>query len=217
MRVVIGEDSVLMREGVVRILESDGFEVVAQAGDAEDFKRKVRAHKPDLAVVDVRMPPDDAPDGLAAAVELREETPGLAVLVLSSHIEVESSRALITGNAEGVGYLLKDRVVDVAGFLESVHRVADGGSALDPAVVSELMGGRSGDDPLEELTDREMEVLGLMAEGHANSGIAKKLHLSERAIERHVTSIFRKLDLRPGDETHRRVLAVRAYLQGQAD
>ena len=215
MRVVIGEDSVLMREGLVRILEGDGFEVVAQAGDADDLKRKVRAHKPDIALVDVQMPPENAQDGLEAAIELREEMPDLSVLVLSSHIEEVFSRTLLSGNAEGVGYLLKDRVVDVSNFCESVRRVANGGSALDPAVVSELLGTHKGDDPLSELTERELTVLGLMAEGNDNAGIARKLSLSERAIERHVTSIFRKLDLHPGDGTHRRVLAVRAYLQGQ--
>lgn len=210
---MIGEDSTLIREGLVRILEDDGFEVVGQAADADDLRRKVRAHKPDLAIIDVMMPPNNAQDGLEAAIELRAEMPELKVLVLSAHIEESFSRTLLTGNAEGVGYLLKDRVVDIERFRESVWRVAKGGSALDPEVISELLGNRNDDDPLSELTDREMTVLELMAEGNANLGIANKLHLSERAIERHVTSIFRKLDLRPGDETHRRVLAVRAYLQ----
>lgn len=202
-----------MREGLVRILEDDGFEVVGQAGDADDLKRKVRAHKPDLAIIDVMMPPENRQDGLEAAIELREEMPDLSVLVLSAHIEESFSRTLLSGNAEGVGYLLKDRVVDIDWFRESVRRVAQGGSALDPEVISELLGNRDGDDPLSELTEREMTVLGLMAEGNANLGIARQLHLSERAVERHVTSIFRKLDLRPGDETHRRVLAVRTYIQ----
>jgi len=212
---VIGEDSALMREGLVRIFEGGGFEVVGQAADADDLRRKVRAHKPDMAVVDVRMPPNLTQDGLEAAIELRDEMPGLAVLVLSAHIEEVFSRTLLAGNAEGVGYLLKDRVVNVDAFLESARRVANGGSALDPEVVSELLGSRNSDDPLAALTERELTVLGLMAEGNANAGIARQLSLSERAIERHVTSIFGKLNLHPGNETHRRVLAVRAYLQKQ--
>lgn len=204
-----------MREGLIRIFEGGGFEVVGQAADADDLRRKVRAHKPDMAVVDVQMPPNHAQDGLEAAIELREEMPGLAVLVLSSHIEEVFSRTLLAGNAKGVGYLLKDRVVDVDVFLESARRVASGGSALDPEVVSELLGSRDAESPLASLTERELTVLGMMAEGNANAGIARQLNLSERAIERHVTAIFSKLDLQPGNETHRRVLAVRTYLQDQ--
>lgn len=215
MRIVIGEDSALMREGLIRIFEGGGFEVVGQAADADDLRRKVRAHKPDMAVVDVQMPPNHAQDGLEAAIELRGEMPGLAVLVLSSHIEEVFSRTLLAGNAKGVGYLLKDRVVDVDVFLESARRVASGGSALDPEVVSELLGSRDAESPLAGLTERELTVLGMMAEGNANAGIARQLNLSERAIERHVTAIFSKLDLQPGNETHRRVLAVRTYLQDQ--
>ncbi len=209
---IVAEDSVLLREGVVRLLEEAGIEVVGQAGDAEGLVRKVRAHKPDVAIVDVRMPPTNTDDGLRAAQQIRAELPGVAVLVLSQYVETEYARELLEGGAEGVGYLLKDRVAEVERFIESVRRVAEGGSALDPQIVSELLGRRKRDDPLERLTPREREVLELMAEGRTNHAIAEKLVVSERAVEKHVTSIFGKLDLTTSAEDHRRVLAVLAYL-----
>jgi DNA-binding NarL/FixJ family response regulator len=212
VRVIVAEDSVLLREGVVRLLEEAGIEVVGQAGDAEELVRKTRAHKPDVAIVDVRMPPTNTDDGLRAAQQIRAEMPDVAVLVLSQYIETEYARELLEGGAEGVGYLLKDRVAEVERFIDSVQRVAEGGSALDPQIVSELLGRRDRDDPLERLTPREREVLGLMAEGRTNHAIAEKLVVSERAVEKHVTSIFGKLDLATSPEDHRRVLAVLAYL-----
>ena len=211
MRVVIGEDSLLLRAGVARLLEDAGLEVVAQAGDAEDLMRKVRAHKPDVAVVDIRMPPGNADDGLRAAREMRAELPDVGVLVLSQYAEEHYVTQLLQDGAEGVGYLLKERIADVDRFVDSVRRVADGGSALDPEIVA-LMMGRREDGPLEALTEREREVLGLMAEGRTNRGIAGELFVSERAVERHVTAIFGKLGLPAGAGDHRRVLAVLAYL-----
>jgi DNA-binding NarL/FixJ family response regulator len=213
MRVVVADDSVLLREGVVRLLEENGFEVVGQAGDAEDLIRKVRAHKPDVAVVDIRMPPTNTDDGLRAALEIRAELPDTGVLVLSQYVEEGYALDLVGESAGGVGYLLKDRVADVERFVDSVRRVADGGSALDPEVVSQLVGRARRDDPLEELTPREREVLGLMAEGRSNNAIAEQLIVTERAVEKHVTSIFSKLGLTPASEDHRRVLAVLAFLR----
>lgn len=214
MKVVVADDSVLLREGIVRILDEAGFDVVAQAGDAEDLMRKVRAHKPDVAVIDVRMPPTQTDEGLRAAREIRAEMPGVGVLVLSQYVEETYARELLTDNASGVGYLLKDRVGDVAALTDALRRVASGGSALDPEVVSQILGRRRADDPLEALTPREREVLGLMAEGRSNSAIAANLVISERAVEKHVTGIFGKLDLPPSADDHRRILAVVAYLQG---
>jgi DNA-binding NarL/FixJ family response regulator len=211
MRVVIGEDSVLLRAGVARLLEDAGMEVVGQAADAEDLMRKVRAHKPDVAVVDIRMPPGNADDGLRAAREMRAELPDVGVLVLSQYAEEHYVTQLLQDGAEGVGYLLKERIADVERFVESVRRVADGGSALDPEIVALMMGRREG-GPLDSLTDREREVLGLMAEGRTNRGIAGELYVSERAVERHVTAIFGKLGLPSGAGDHRRVLAVLTYL-----
>jgi DNA-binding NarL/FixJ family response regulator len=211
VRVIVAEDSVLLREGVVRLLEEAQIEVVGQAGDAEDLVRKARAHKPDVAIVDVRMPPTNTDDGLRAAQQIRSELPGTAVLVLSQYIETEYARELLESGAEGVGYLLKDRVAEVDRFIEAVRRVADGGSVLDPQIVSELIGRRR-DEPIERLTPREREVLELMAEGRTNHAIAEKLVVSDRAVEKHVTSIFGKLDLTTSAEDHRRVLAVLAYL-----
>jgi DNA-binding NarL/FixJ family response regulator len=213
MRVVVADDSVLLREGVVRLLEENGFEVVGQAGDAEDLIRKVRAHKPDVAVVDIRMPPTNTDDGLRAALEIRAELPDTGVLVLSQYVEEGYALDLVGESAGGVGYLLKDRVADVERFVDSVRRVADGGSALDPEVVSQLVGRARRDDPLDELTPREREVLGLMAEGRSNNAIAEQLIVTERAVEKHVTSIFSKLGLTPASEDHRRVLAVLAFLR----
>ena len=214
MRVVIADDSVLLREGVVRILAEAGFEVVGQAGTADELMLKVRSYSPDVAVVDIRMPPSHTDEGLRAAQEIREKHPGVGVLVLSQYIEPAYAMELLAESAEGVGYLLKDRVSDVSEFADAVRRVADGGSALDPAIVSQLVGRRRGDDPLGELTAREREVLGLMAEGRSNRGIAQRLVVTERAVEKHVTSIFSKLKLPAATADHRRVLAVLAYLRG---
>ena len=213
MRVVVADDSVLLREGVVRLLEENGFDVVGQAGDAEDLIRKVRAHKPDVAVVDIRMPPTNTDDGLRAALEIRAELPDTGVLVLSQYVEEGYALDLVGESAGGVGYLLKDRVADVDRFVDSVKRVADGGSALEPEVVSQLVGRARRDDPLEELTPREREVLELMAEGRSNNAIAEHMIVTERAVEKHVTSIFGKLGLAPAPEDHRRVLAVLAFLR----
>jgi DNA-binding NarL/FixJ family response regulator len=213
MRVVVADDSVLLREGVVRLLEENGFEVVGQAGDAEDLIRKVKAHKPDVAVVDIRMPPTNTDDGLRAALEIRAELPDTGVLVLSQYVEEGYALDLVGESAGGVGYLLKDRVADVERFVDSVRRVADGGSALDPEVVSQLVGRARRDDPLGALTPREREVLELMGEGRSNKAIAEHLVVTERAVEKHVTSIFGKLGLAPAPEDHRRVLAVLAFLR----
>jgi len=211
MRVVIGEDTVLLRAGVARLLEDAGMEVVGQAADAEDLLRKVRAHKPDVAIVDIRMPPGNADDGLRAAQEMRGELPEVGVLVLSQYAEEHYVTQLLQGGAEGVGYLLKERIADVDRFVDSVRRVAEGGSALDPEIVALMMGRREG-GPLDSLTEREREVLGRMAEGKTNRGIAGELFVSERAVERHVTAIFGKLGLPSGAGDPRRVLAVLAYL-----
>jgi DNA-binding NarL/FixJ family response regulator len=213
VRVVVADDSVLMREGIVRLLEEASFEVVAQAGDAEDLLRKVRAHKPDVAVIDIRMPPTNTDDGLRAALTLRSELPGTGVLVLSQYVEEGYAVDLLSEGGEGVGYLLKDRVADVRLFTDAVVRVAAGGSALDPEVVSHMLRRKRSEDPLEELTPREREVLGLMAEGRSNKAIAEQLVVTERAVEKHVTSIFAKLRLAAAPQDHRRVLAVLAYLR----
>jgi DNA-binding NarL/FixJ family response regulator len=214
VRVVLAEDSVLLREGVARILQDAGFDVVGQAGTADDLMLKVRSYSPDVAVVDIRMPPTHTDEGLRAAQEIREKHPGVGVLVLSQYVEPAYAMELLAESAEGVGYLLKDRISDVRDFADAVRRVADGGSALDPAIVSQLVGRRRGDDPLDQLTPREREVLGLMAEGRSNQGIAERLVVTERAVEKHVTSIFGKLRLPAAAEDHRRVLAVLAYLRG---
>ena len=212
MRVVVADDSTLLREGVVRLLEEAGLEVVGQAADGEDLLRKVRAHKPDVAVVDVRMPPTHTDEGLRAAREIRAELPEVSVLVLSQYVEVAYARELLAESAEGLGYLLKDRVTDIDAFAEAVRRVGGGGSALDPEVVSQMLGRSRRDDPLAELTPREREVLALMAEGRTNAAIAAELVVTDRAVEKHVTSIFAKLDLVAGGEDHRRVLAVLRFL-----
>jgi DNA-binding NarL/FixJ family response regulator len=213
MRVVVADDSVLLREGVVRLLEEAGFEVAGQAGDGEDLIRKVRAHKPDIAIVDIRMPPTHTDEGLRAAREIRSELPEVGVLVLSQYVEQQYALDLLADNAEGVGYLLKDRVADIDAFADAVRRVAAGGSALDPEVVSQMLGRRRHEDPVEELTPREREVLGLMAEGRTNAAIASALVVTERAVEKHVTSIFSKLDLTASPDDHRRVLAVLRFLE----
>jgi DNA-binding NarL/FixJ family response regulator len=213
MRVVVAEDSVLLREGIVRLLSEHGFEVVGQAGDAEDLVRKVGAHNPEVAVVDIRMPPTNTDDGLRAALEIRSKHPETGVLVLSAYVEEAYALELVSESAAGVGYLLKDRVADVDAFVDAVRRVAAGGSALDPEVVSQLLGRSRSDDPLTELTPREREVLELMAEGRSNHAIAEAMVVTERAVEKHVTSIFGKLGLPPTAEDHRRVLAVLTFLR----
>ena len=196
----------------MRLLEEAGIEVVGQAADGEELLRKVRAHKPDVALVDVRMPPTHTDEGLRAAREIRAELPEVAVLVLSQYVEVAYARELLAESAEGLGYLLKDRVADVEALTEAVRRVGEGGSALDPEVVSQMLGRQRRDDPLAELTPREREVLGLMAEGRSNAAIASELVVTERAVEKHVTGIFAKLDLTASGEDHRRVLAVLRFL-----
>jgi DNA-binding NarL/FixJ family response regulator len=213
VRVVVAEDSVLLREGIARLLSEHGFEVVGQAGDAEDLMRKVGAHRPDIAVVDIRMPPTNTDDGLRAALRIRGEHPDTGVLVLSAYVEEAYALELVSESAAGLGYLLKDRIADVDAFVDAVRRVADGGSALDPEVVSRLVGRSRREDPLASLTPREREVLELMAEGRSNAAIAEALVVTERAVEKHVTSIFGKLDLVPAAEDHRRVLAVLTFLR----
>jgi DNA-binding NarL/FixJ family response regulator len=210
---VIGEDSVLLREGAVRLLEEAGIEVVGQAGDAEDLLRKVRAHKPDIAIIDIRMPPDNTDDGLRAALAIREELPGTGILILSQYVEEHYAVDLLSAGSEGVGYLLKDRVAEVDRFLDAVRRVAEGGSVLDPEVVAQMLGRRRESGPLDTLTEREREVLKAMAEGRTNAEIAAEMFVSERAVERHVTAIFQKLNLASEDGGHRRVLAVLTYLR----
>jgi DNA-binding NarL/FixJ family response regulator len=211
MRIVIGEDSALFREGLARLLVDAGHEIVAKAGDADALEAAVHAARPDVAIIDVRMPPDNADDGARVARRLRESYPDLGILVLSQHVETRHSVDLVTTG--GFGYLLKDRVLDVNDFLDALARVAAGGSALDPEVVARLLRPRADDSPLALLTPREREVLALMAEGRTNIGIAERLYLSERTVETHVASILAKLDLASSEADHRRVLAVVAYLR----
>jgi len=211
--VVLADDTVLLREGIARLLTEVGFEVAAQSGNADDLLRHVALHKPDVAVVDIRMPPTHTDEGLRAGREIRERFPATGVLVLSQYVEADYAMDLLAPSAEGVGYLLKDRVADVEQFSSAVKRVAEGGSALDPEVVSQLVGRHRSDDPLADLTSREREVLGLMAEGRSNQAIADRLFVTVRAVEKHVTSIFGKLNLPSGTDDHRRVLAVLAFLR----
>jgi DNA-binding NarL/FixJ family response regulator len=213
VRVVIGEDDVLMREGIARILAEAGVDVVAQAGDAEDLLRKALAHRPDVVVADVQMPPGHGDDGLRAALELRRRSPATGVLILSQYYEEDYALELIGDRPEGVGYLLKERVGDVDAFTQAVARVAAGGSALDPEVVGRMLGRRRGSGPVDQLSPRERDVLAAMAEGKSNQGIADALVVTEAAVEKHVTGIFQKLGLGPTTTEHRRVLAVLAYLQ----
>jgi DNA-binding NarL/FixJ family response regulator len=215
MRAVIAEDSVLLREGLSRLLMEAGVEIVGQAGDAEDLLRKTRAHKPDVVVTDIRMPPTQTDEGLRAAQVIRSELPETGVLVLSQYVEETYVMELLGENAEGVGYLLKDRIADVERFVDAVERVANGGSALDPEVVSHMLGRRRREDPLHELTVREREVLGLMAEGRSNHAIAEQLVVTERAVEKHVTNIFGKLGFAAAPDDHRRVLAVLTYVRSE--
>ncbi len=211
---MIAEDSVLLREGIARLLAEHEMEVVGQAADGDELLRKVRAHKPDVAIVDVRMPPTQTDEGVRATRTIRAELPQTAVLVLSAMVEPAHARELLADDASGIGYLLKDRVADVDAFVEAVRRVGSGGSALDPDVVTAMLGKPDNDDPLATLTAREREVLALMAEGRSNAAVAERLVITERAVEKHVTSIFSKLDLPPTPDDHRRVLAVLRYLEG---
>ena len=216
LRVVIGEDDVLLREGIAKILEAAGLDVVARAGDADELLRKILAFRPDIAVVDVRMPPRREDDGLVVAVQVRRRLPGTGVLVLSQFCEPSFVTDLIDDHPAGVGYLLKERVGDVPAFVDAVRRVAAGGSALDPEVISLMLGRRASADALQPLTPRERQVLAAMAEGLSNLGISQTLHLSQASVEKYVTAIFRKLDLGAADTDHRRVLAVLSYLQERA-
>ena len=213
IRIVVGEDQPLFREGIVHVLGEAGLEVVAIAADAPDLVRKVRAHRPDVVVTDIRMPPNNSDDGLQAARTIRDAHPGTGVLVLSQFLETRYALELVGDRAEGVGYLLKDRVSDIVGFTDAVRRVAAGGSALDPKVVQRMVGRQREDDPLSELTEREREVLSLMAEGLSNGAVAERFVVTVPAIERHVTRIFAKLGLEQSPEQHRRVLAVLQYLR----
>ncbi len=213
MRVVIAEDSVLLRRGAARLLEDAGFTVVGEAGDADELLRKVRAHRPDVALVDIRMPPTHLDEGLQAARVIRRELRDTSVLMLSQYVEERYVTELLEHGAEGVGYLLKDRVADIDRFTDAIRQVAAGGSVLDPEVVAHMLGRRGDNSALDELTDREREVLGLMAEGKTNRAIAQQLYMSERGVERHVTAIFGKLRLPATDQDHRRVLAVLAFLR----
>jgi DNA-binding NarL/FixJ family response regulator len=211
VRVVIAEDSLLLREGLAKLLEGAGFEVVGQAGNADELLLKVRSHAPDVAIVDVRMPPTQTDEGARAAETIRERHPEVGVLLLSQVVEAKRALRLFSEQPAGFGYLLKDRVLEVDDFLDSVRRVARGGTAIDPEVVAQLLGRRAG-DPVSELTEREREVLALMAEGRSNQGIGQKLFLSPKTVESHVHGIFTKLRLQQAPEDHRRVLAVLAYL-----
>jgi DNA-binding NarL/FixJ family response regulator len=213
MRVVIADDAVLLREGLIRLIQENGHTVVAAVGDCPALVAAVAEHKPDISIVDVRMPPSHTDEGLRAAVEARSQVPGTPILVLSQYVEVSYADDLLADRVGAVGYLLKDRVSEVAEFLDALDRVAGGGTVLDPEVVGQLLVRRRRDDPLRNLTPREREVLALMAEGRSNTAIARKIVVTEGAVEKHVRNIFTKLDLPPDDEQHRRVLAVLTYLR----
>ena len=213
MRVVIAEDSLLVRAAVVRLLQEAGVDVVGEAGDGDDLVRKVRAHRPDVAIIDIRMPPEHVDEGLQAARAIRRELPGVGILLLSQYVEERYATELLEHGADGVGYLLKERVADVAQFVEAIHQVAARRSVLDPEVVAHMIGGRRRRRSLDALDDREREVLARMAEGASNRAIAERMFLSERAVERSITAIFERLGLRASRQAHRRVLAVLAYLR----
>jgi DNA-binding NarL/FixJ family response regulator len=212
VRVVIAEDAVMLREGLIRLLADENIETVATSGDGAGLVAIVEEHRPDLVIVDVRMPPTFTDEGLRAALEVRERVPGTPILVFSQYVEERYATDLIGGGAEGVGYLLKERVADVAEFLGAVKRVAEGGTVIDPEVIAQLLGRRRRGDRLEVLTPREREVLGLMAEGLSNAAIARKLVVTDGAVEKHISNIFLKLGLQHTNSTHRRVMAVLAYL-----
>ncbi len=214
LRVVIADDAVLLREGLIRLLAENGHEVLAAVGDGPALVEAVCRTRPDVSIVDVRMPPSHTDEGLRAAVLARGRVPGAPVLVLSQYVEVSYADDLLADGAGGVGYLLKERVAQVADFLDALRRVASGGTVLDPDVVAQLLVRRRREDPLRNLTRREREVLALMAEGHSNSAIARLLSVTDGAVEKHVTSIFAKLDLPPDEEQHRRVMAVLTFLRG---
>ena len=213
MRVVIAEDSVLLREGLTRLLAERGFEVVGQCTTPDELLLKVRSYAPDVAIVDIRLPPTHKDEGIRATQQIRAQHPSVGVLVLSQYVELGLAMQLLAESAEGVGYLLKDRVNNVKEFIAAVRRVAEGGSAIDPTIISQLLGRRRDDSPLERVTPREREVLELMAEGRSNQGIAERLVITERAVQKHITSIFDKLGLTVSGDDHRRVLAVLAFLR----
>jgi len=212
-RAIVADDELLLRQGLERLLTDGGIDVVASAGDATELMRKTRAHRPDVVITDVRMPPDLTDDGLRAAIAIRAELPGTGVLVLSKHLAERYALELLGNDAQGVGYLLKDRVADLEDFLTAVRTVAAGGTALDPEVVSRMLGRRRASNPLETLTPRERDVLALIVEGLSNHGISERLHVGQHAVEKHVTSIFEKLGLGHDRADHRRVLAVLAVLR----
>ncbi|MEU4164358.1 response regulator transcription factor [Actinoplanes sp. NPDC026670] len=213
MRVVIADDAVLLREGLIRLVEENGHTVVSAVGDGPSLVQSIKEHRPDVSIVDVRMPPSHTDEGLRAAVEARASVPGSPILVLSQYVEVSYADDLLADRRGAVGYLLKDRVSLVAEFLDNLRRVAEGGTVLDPEVVAQLLVRRRRDDPMRSLTPREREVLGLMAEGMSNTAIARKMVVTDGAVEKHVRNIFTKLGLHQDEEQHRRVLAVLAYLQ----
>ena len=213
MRVVIVEDQALLREGIVALLKDNEVEVVGQADDAPGLLRLVNGHKPDMAIVDVRLPPSFTDEGIRAAIEAREQYPDLGILILSQYVEPVYTSELLAGGGAGVGYLLKERVADIPAFLDAIKRVSEGGTALDREVVAELVQGKSGDSQLDELTPKESEVLSLMAQGLTNAGIAESLVVTPGAVEKHISNIFSKLDLPATGADHRRVLAVLTFLQ----
>jgi DNA-binding NarL/FixJ family response regulator len=213
VRVAIAEDSVLLREGLARLLTEGGFEVISRCGSADELRREMLVALPDVAILDIRLPPTHSDEGLMAAIEIREKYPSVAVLVLSQYVELGLAMKLLADSAEGVGYLLKDRISDVPEFLSAIRRVAQGGSAVDPTIVSTLLSKRRLDDPLAKLTRREREVLELMASGHSNQGIADRLVITLRAVEKYVSTIFDKLGIPSTSSQSRRVLAVLLYLR----
>jgi DNA-binding NarL/FixJ family response regulator len=214
MRVVIAEDLFLLRDGLTRMLEAHGLQITAAVDNGDDLLGAIRDERPDVAIVDVRLPPSFTDEGLRAALTARKEQPGLPILVLSQYVEQLYARELLAGGTGGIGYLLKDRVFDSAQFVDAVRRVADGGTAMDPEVISRLLARNSGNSAITTLSPREREVLALMAEGRSNAAIAQRLVITERAVAKHTASIFTKLDLQPSDDDNRRVLAVLAYLGG---